>query len=255
MAIRVRELTEEERSQIERLASSRTAPARAVERAQIVRLAAEGRAAPDIAERLRLNPQTVRDWLKRFNAEGLAGLDDRPRSGKPPTYTPDQAGEVVAAALSDPQALGLPFACWTLDRLAAHLSESKGIADQAQPHQRDCWWPRACAGGSRRPGSARRWTRSSPKKGAHREPLHRPARRQRSGLPGRDGARERQEFRRAAAGTGAPPRRTGPPSGPGRRSTTGGAAVATSSARSARPPARRSPGPTAGAPSPTGWTS
>lgn len=127
MAIRVRELTEQERTQIERLASSRTAPARAVERAQIVRLAAAGKAAPEIGQRLGLNPQTARDWIVRFNAEGLPGLDDRPRSGKPPTYTPEQTGEVVACALSDPQALGLPFACWTLDRLAAYLSESKGV--------------------------------------------------------------------------------------------------------------------------------
>ena len=127
MALKLRALTEEERTQIERLASSRTAPARSVERAQIIRLAAEGRAAPQIAEHLRRNPQTVRDWIKRFNTEGPAGLDDLPRSGKPPTYTPEQTGEVIAAALSDPQELGQPFACWTLDRLATYLSESKDI--------------------------------------------------------------------------------------------------------------------------------
>lgn len=124
MAIRARTLTDDERTATERLAHSRTAPARQVERAQIVRQAAEGRA---VAEHLRLNPQTVRDWLKRFNAEGPPGLDDRPRSGKPPTYTPEQAEAVVAAALSDPQGLGLPFACWTLDRLAAYLGEQKGL--------------------------------------------------------------------------------------------------------------------------------
>ena len=128
MAIRLRELTEEERAQLERLASSRTAPARRVERAQIVWQARQGRTTAQIAARLRLNPQTVRDWIRRFNAEGPAGLDDRPRSGKPPTYTPEQAGEVIAAALSDPQELGQPFACWTLDRLAAYLAESRGIA-------------------------------------------------------------------------------------------------------------------------------
>lgn len=127
MAIRIRTLTDDERTAVERLAHSRTAPARQVERTQIIHLASQGRAVADIAARLRLNPQTVRDWLKRFNAEGLDGLGDRPRSGKPPTYTPEQAGAVVAAALSDPQELGQPFACWTLDRLAAYLSESKGI--------------------------------------------------------------------------------------------------------------------------------
>ena len=128
MAIRVRELTDEERAAVERLAASRTAPARKVERAQIIQLASQGRTAPQVAAHLRLNAQTVRDWLKRFNADGLPGLDDRPRPGKPPTYTPEQAGAVIAAALSDPQELGQPFACWTLDRLAAYLSESKEVA-------------------------------------------------------------------------------------------------------------------------------
>lgn len=58
MAIRVRTLTEQERAQIERLASSRTAPARTVERAQIIRLAAEGRAAPEIGQ----CPRSVSAW-------------------------------------------------------------------------------------------------------------------------------------------------------------------------------------------------
>ena len=127
MVIHVRTLTDDERTAVERLAHSRTAAARQVERAQIIWQAHQGHAVAAVADHLRLNPQTVRDWLKRFNAEGLPGLDDRPRSGKPPTYTPEQAGAVIATALSDPQGLGLPFACWTLDRLAAYLSEQKGL--------------------------------------------------------------------------------------------------------------------------------
>jgi transposase len=127
MSLKLRSLTEDECAAIERLASSRTAPARQVERAQIVRMASGGRTAPAIAAHLRLNPQTVRDWIKRFTAAGLAGLEDLPRSGKPPTYTPEQTGTVIACALSDPQELGQPFACWTLDRLAAYLSEQKGV--------------------------------------------------------------------------------------------------------------------------------
>ena len=127
MVIHVRTLTDDERTAVERLAHSRTAAARQVERAQILWQVHQGHAVTAVADHLRLNPQTVRDWLKRFNAEGLPGLDDRPHSGKPPTYTPKQAGAVIATALSDPQGLGLPFACWTLDRLAAYLKESKGL--------------------------------------------------------------------------------------------------------------------------------
>jgi transposase len=36
--------------------------------------------------------------------------------------------EVIAASLTKPQELGLPFASWTLERLAAYLQEVKGIA-------------------------------------------------------------------------------------------------------------------------------
>jgi transposase len=37
-------------------------------------------------------------------------------------------GDLIAASLTDPQALGLPFASWTLDRLATFLNEDRGIA-------------------------------------------------------------------------------------------------------------------------------
>src|SRR5919198_974715 len=58
----------------------------------------------------------------------LAGLEDQPRAGRPPTYTPEQVARVVATALTDPKSLDLPFASWTLDRLAAYLTEHQGIA-------------------------------------------------------------------------------------------------------------------------------
>ena len=91
-------------------------------------LAAEGRKAGEIAEALRLHAKTARFWLKRFNARGLAGLDESERPGRPPVCSADQVGAVVEAALTRPADLGLPFASWTLDRLVAHLSEAKGIA-------------------------------------------------------------------------------------------------------------------------------
>ena len=71
---------------------------------------------------------TVYLWLHRFEAKGLAGLEDAPRGGRPPTYTREQVGTIVATALTDPQTLGLPFKSWTLDRLATYLSEQQGIA-------------------------------------------------------------------------------------------------------------------------------
>jgi transposase len=120
-------LTLEEHTTITRLRQSRTAAARLVERARIVWLASQGRRVPAIAAELRLHEQTVRHWLKRFNAHGLEGLHDAARPGRPRRYTVDEVGEVVAAALTNPRQLGLPFASWTLDRLEAYLNEEKGI--------------------------------------------------------------------------------------------------------------------------------
>ena len=81
-----------------------------------------------IAHQLQLTAITVRTWLKRFNAAGLAALTDKPRSGRPATYTPQQVADVIATALTPPEHLGLPFASWTLDRLEAYVTEHKAIA-------------------------------------------------------------------------------------------------------------------------------
>ena len=124
----LRALTAEERSAVETLARSRTAPARQVERARVVLRASRGETPPGIAEALGLSAETVRRRIRRFNAEGLAAFDDHHRSGRPATYSPDEVAAVIAAALTDPRRLGLPFASWTLDRLAAYLLEHKGIA-------------------------------------------------------------------------------------------------------------------------------
>ena len=125
--LRVRALSSAEADQIKGLAHSRTEPARTVERAKIIWLAHQGERVPAIARRLQVSADSVRLWLKRFNAQGLGGLQDEPRSGRPCTYTPEQVGEVIGAVLTHPQSLGLPFASWTLDRLEAYLNETKGI--------------------------------------------------------------------------------------------------------------------------------
>ena len=124
----LRDLTAEEASAVENLSRSRTASARRVERARIVRRASRGETPPTIAEALGLSAETVRRRIRRFDAEGLAALDDHHRSGRPATYSPDEVAAVIAAALAGPRRLGLPFASWTLDRLAAYLHEHKGVA-------------------------------------------------------------------------------------------------------------------------------
>lgn len=130
MTLRVRNMTEAESGEIERIARSRTEAARLVERAKIVRLSVHGKTPPQIARAVKLSAISVCEWIKRFNAVGLDGLQDRPRSGAPRTYDEATVSMVVATALTDPQTLELPFHTWTLDRLAAYLHEARGVSIQ-----------------------------------------------------------------------------------------------------------------------------
>lgn len=78
-------LTTAEERELRRRAAQYTAPYREVVRARIVLMAAEGMQNKEIAERLSLPVQIVTKWRKRFHAERLAGLEERPRTGRPPT--------------------------------------------------------------------------------------------------------------------------------------------------------------------------
>jgi transposase len=127
MAVRIRDLTDDERTTIKRRAHSRTEAARLVERAKVLWFASQGEKAPQIAKRLGMDERTVLTWLKRFNEEGLAGLQDRPRSGRPVTYAPEVVAEVLATSLTDPKQLGQPFGCWSIRRLETYLNEERSI--------------------------------------------------------------------------------------------------------------------------------
>jgi transposase len=83
-------------------ARSRSLGAGLVRRAQIVQHAVDGLSAPDITDKMGLCGATVRFWLKRFNARGLGGLEEDMRSGRPPTYSAEERGAVITAALSRP---------------------------------------------------------------------------------------------------------------------------------------------------------
>lgn len=111
----------EERRTLEELARSRTEEARLVERARMVLGCWEGRPVVRVAEALGVRPNKVILWRDRFMAQGPAGLHDRPRSGKPPTY--DAAfRERVLALLETPPPQGQ--ACWDGPAVAARLGAS-----------------------------------------------------------------------------------------------------------------------------------
>jgi len=91
------ELDEEDRRRLESLARKQTAELRMVVRAQIVLAAADGEENVRIAGRLGLALNTVIKWRKRFWEEGMDGLADRKRSGRPRTFSPSsESGSEIA---------------------------------------------------------------------------------------------------------------------------------------------------------------
>ncbi len=94
------ELSSEQRTALERLVRQRSAPARVVERARIVLLAAGGLENKQIARRMGITPEKAARWRKRFLAGGIAALEkDAPRPGRTRTITDRRVKKVVEMTL------------------------------------------------------------------------------------------------------------------------------------------------------------
>jgi transposase len=105
-----------------------TRDARLRTRAQIVLLAAEQRlTAPAIAAIVREDDQTVRNWLKRWMAEGVDGLHDRPMPGAPSKITASYQSQLLEVVRRRPRSLEQPYSMWTLQRLADYMAEQTGL--------------------------------------------------------------------------------------------------------------------------------
>jgi len=81
-------LTGEESTQLKTVTRKYTSPYCDIIRAKVILLAAKGLENKHIAERLDLPRQIVSKWRKRFFEERLAGLEERPRRGRPPVFPP-----------------------------------------------------------------------------------------------------------------------------------------------------------------------
>jgi transposase len=125
--LRLRELTTDELSELDELYRE-TKDVRLRMRAQIVLLAAENKLiAPEIAKVVRVNDQSVRNWLRRYLSHGIAGLSDEPRSGAPSKVTAAYEQRLLEVVRQRPRALGQAFSTWTVQRLADFLAQELGI--------------------------------------------------------------------------------------------------------------------------------
>lgn len=121
-------LTVSERRRLTTLAYSRTAPYQQVIRARIVLDAARGDSNAQIARRHAITVDTVRTWRGRYADDGVAGLRDRQRSGRPARFTPVQVAEVKALACQLPAETGVPLSRWSCPDLAVE-TVGRGITE------------------------------------------------------------------------------------------------------------------------------
>src|SRR5438477_6560356 len=124
----VRQPTGEERAELTRM--RRQEIGRVSQRAQMVLLSAQRRAAPEIAALFEVSRATVRFWVRQFDAAGPAGLRDEPRSGRPRKVTPQVEGELATWLARDPQQADPTYLAtfWTVAMLLLTASSRLQLA-------------------------------------------------------------------------------------------------------------------------------
>ena len=118
------ELTDEQKSELERIARSRTAPAREVERANIILRQAAGESIAAIKIALRVSKPTIYKCIDKALAAGAErGLKDLPHSPRQPVITQEAKAWVVNLACTKPKDHGYAAELWSQSQLAMHTRE------------------------------------------------------------------------------------------------------------------------------------
>ncbi len=98
------------------------------QRCTVIRLLHLGHKPEQIATMQAISIPTVYGWLKRWQQDGIEGLANKPKSGRP-TKADDPYSQALERLLEhEPKDLGYDFAIWTVDRLRQHLEKETGIA-------------------------------------------------------------------------------------------------------------------------------
>src|SRR5258708_17646877 len=111
-------LTSEQRATLQSWLAAGKTEQRLAFRTQIILALAEGLSNKATAGRLATRPATVSKWRGRFARQGLAGVADAPRSGKPRHYQTNDERRIIAALEASPPA---GYARWNGTLLAKHL--------------------------------------------------------------------------------------------------------------------------------------
>jgi transposase len=122
--VAVRRLTRAEQQLLARKVRDLTLPARIHQRYRIIAAARDAPTVKAAAVRVGCHFTVAYDWVHRFNGTGFTTFEQpsNPR-GRSPIITAKQLCDLVDVALSCPLDRGLPFAVWTVPKLAAYCRE------------------------------------------------------------------------------------------------------------------------------------
>lgn len=121
----IRSLSVSERKALKKLA--RREVGRVSERIHMVLLSARGYAVPQIAQIFETSEATIREWLERFEKEGVEGLRDRPRAGRPRKVDVVAQKVIESQVETPPSTVGYLFGFWTVLALCSHLAKDFGL--------------------------------------------------------------------------------------------------------------------------------
>lgn len=97
------------------------------QRATAIRLLYLGHKPERVAEMLAVAPSTIWNWHRRYRAAGVAGLANRPRSGRPGKADAHYVSALERALETNPRELGYAFSVWTINKLRKYLEKQTGI--------------------------------------------------------------------------------------------------------------------------------
>lgn len=104
-----------------------TKEARLFRRAQAVREVVKGNRMQQVSDRLNFTYSALRKWVHRFDQEGIVGLVDRPRPGRPRKMTCELERHLNRLVDQDPLDHGSIHSQWSCRELASVLAQHTGV--------------------------------------------------------------------------------------------------------------------------------
>ena len=121
-------LTEEEKNKLEAIAQNKKTPLKFVKRVKSILMLSEGRPILHIKKAISLQRRIIRKWAYRYLENGIDGLYDSPRPGRPRIFPDDVEKKLIEIASASPEKYGLKLKRWTCKELCRQLVD-EGIVE------------------------------------------------------------------------------------------------------------------------------